>query len=120
LGNKLDNIQKNELEIDFQTIMAKFTTTSILQKLAPCDSTQINESIHDVVGSLASKRLFFGRNHQWKYRNTMAGLNKSLGLSYGLQVFNSLNIKFGLNMKLYNAKIKLRAAYQQLYQKKQL
>jgi hypothetical protein len=60
----LDNIQKNELKIDLQTIMAKFTTTSMLQKLTSCGSTQINESIHGVVGSLASKRLFFGRSHQ--------------------------------------------------------
>jgi hypothetical protein len=50
----------------------------------------------------------------------MVGLSKSLGPSYSLQVFNSLNIKSDLNMKLYNAKIKLRAVYQQLYKKKQL
>jgi hypothetical protein len=90
----------------------------MLQKLILCGSIQINESIHRIVGSLASKKLFFGRSYQWKYRNTMDGLSKSLEPSYNLQVFNSLNIKSGLNMKLYNAKIKLRAAYQQLYKKK--
>jgi hypothetical protein len=118
LGYKLDIIQREELKKDLEAIMAKFTTNSMLEKLAPCGSTQINESIHGVVGSLASKRLFFGRSHQWKYRNAMAGLSKSLGPNYGLQILGSLNIKAGLHTKLFNAKIKLRAAYQQHYKKK--
>jgi hypothetical protein len=58
LGNKLDNIQKNELKIDFQTIIAKFTTISRLQKLAPCGSIQINESIYSVVGLWHLKNSF--------------------------------------------------------------
>jgi hypothetical protein len=118
LGYNMKEVQKHELFENLQIIMRKFTTSTMLQKLAPCASSQQNESIHGMVGALASKRLFFGRSHQWRYRNSMAGLSKSLGPSYGLQIFDRLNISHGINMKIHSAKLKVRAAYHQLHKKK--
>jgi hypothetical protein len=118
LGWNLMEIPKKEFMNDLQTIMNKFTTYSMINKLAPCGSTQQNESIHGIVGTLASKRIFLGRSHQWRYRNSLAGLRKSIGPHYGKQIFDKLNIKNGLQMNIYNAKLKFRSAYHQLYKKK--
>ena len=54
----MDGQKKKEFQMALQTVVDKFTTSEMVNKLAPCGSTQQNESIHGMVGTLASKRLF--------------------------------------------------------------
>ena len=98
--------------------MEKFTTQETLEKLAPCASSQANESLHGIVGALASKRLFLGRSHQWKYRNAMAGLKKSVGPSYGQAVFRKLNISIGRNTTIWLTRMGNQWKYHQSYKKR--
>ncbi len=118
LGATLDDIKKKEFQFDLQSAIEKFTTPENLKKLAPCASSQANESLHGIVGALASKRLFLGRGHQWKYRNTMAGLKKSSGPNYGQQIFRKLNINLGKNTTIWLTKIDNQWRYHRSYKKK--
>jgi hypothetical protein len=118
LGINLDEIKRREFQLDLQLVMEKFTTAENLKKLAPCASSQANESLHGIVGTLASKRLFLGRRHQWRYRNAMAGLKKSLGPRYGQQIFRKLNINIGRNTTIWLTKIDNQWRYHKTYKKK--
>jgi hypothetical protein len=118
LGVTLDETKRKEFHQDLQSAMDKFTTKESLEKLAPCASSQANESLHRIVGALASKRLFLGRSHQWKYRNAMAGLKKSLGPSYGQAVFRKLNIDIGRNTTIWLTRTGNQWRYHQSYKKR--
>jgi hypothetical protein len=118
LGTQLNEIKKREFQSDLQSAIEKFTTPENLKKLAPCASSQTNESLHGIVGALASKRLFLGRGHQWKYRNAMAGLKKSSGPGYGQQIFRKLNINVGKNTTIWLTKIGNQWRYHKTYKKK--
>ena len=65
LGATLSTEEQNTFQQDLQQIFDDFTTVEMLQKLAPCGSSQKNEALHSMVISLASKSLHFGCSNSY-------------------------------------------------------
>jgi ribosomal protein L37AE/L43A len=84
--------------------LKSFLSDHNVEKLVPCDSTQANESLHGMVGAVASKRLFFGRGNSWKYRSTLAYLKKNFGPKYIVPIVSKLNTKIGQQTKKWIVK----------------
>ena len=75
IGSDLSTEKKQHLKEDLEEVMEHFTTNTVVAKLATCSSTQRNEALHNVVGTMAPKRLHFGRSNQYNTRYSTA-LNK--------------------------------------------
>lgn len=75
------------------------------KQLAPCGSTQKNESVNNIIGSKALKIRHYGGSESLNYR-VAAGVNQTnIGPSYVLAVNRQLKISPGIHAKRYKQQL---------------
>ena len=95
LGHGLDPIQKKQIQNDLEIIFAEMTTEEMMEKLAPCGSSQRNESLHSMVISFASKSLHFGRSNSYLGCYSMAILKMFKDNSIRQLLLDKLGMNIG-------------------------
>ncbi|XP_024890355.1 uncharacterized protein LOC112466488, partial [Temnothorax curvispinosus] len=90
-------------------VLRKFAANA--RRLAPCGSTQGNESFHNISLSKTTKRNHYGGSESNDFRVASAVCQKNCGTSYVVSVNTKLNLSPGKHTEKYRAqKDKLRAA----------
>ena len=95
LGEMLSIEERTIFQQDLQQIFDDFTTIEMLQKLAPCGSSQKNEALHSMVISLASKSLHLGRSNSYLGRYSLAVIKMFKDNDVGSILLQQLGIEVG-------------------------
>ncbi|XP_043271195.1 uncharacterized protein [Venturia canescens] len=88
-----------ELRSKLTTVIAKYANNA--EKLAPCGSSQANESFNRIVSSKHPKAQFYGASESMAYRVAAAVCQKNLGTMYVPEVFKKLDLAPGKNTTTY-------------------
>lgn len=97
LGENLNTEEKNMFQQDLQRIFKEIIISKMLNKLAPCGSSQKNENLHSIVISLASKSLHFGWSNSYLGRYSLAIIKMFKDNDMGQILLKKLNIDIGFH-----------------------
>lgn len=88
-----------ELRVKLTSACVKYANNA--DKLAPCGSSQPNESFNRIVCSKHPKAQFYGASESMAYRVAAAVCQKNIGTTYVSQAFETLNLSPGKQTTKY-------------------
>ncbi|XP_058804476.1 uncharacterized protein LOC131671778 [Phymastichus coffea] len=101
-GEPLSN---NALREKLEKIIQPFINSS--SQIAPCASSQVNESFNNIVCSKHPKSRFYGGSESHCYRVTLAVCQKNIGYEFPVEVNKILNLSPGKHTSNYRKKKQL-------------
>ena len=101
----------SELKGDLESVLKQFTTDEVISKLVSGGSSQHNENFHNILGSIAPKRLYFRRSYGGRVAASV--LKKNEGRNY----YNLLWKHYKMNSSSNTARKLVKWAHIEKYHK---
>ena len=83
-------LQDSALETDLTMLIEKYTTNTMVEKLANLESSNANENMNNIIARKAPKASHFSGSESLDYRVSAAVVKKNEGHSYILQVLKTV------------------------------